>query len=69
VRARRARGKFSNDWKTFFQWLEKNGRIFPMIGKIFRAFSNDWKKFSGQGKRKRKTQRTQRERACGASDK
>ena len=24
----------------------KNGPIFPMIGKIFRAFSNDWKKFS-----------------------
>ena len=25
----------------------KFGPIFPMIGKIFRRFSNDWKKFSG----------------------
>ena len=24
----------------------KNGENFPMIGKIFRAFSNDWKTFS-----------------------
>ncbi len=24
--------------------------IFPMIGKIFRAFSSDWKKFSGSRK-------------------
>ena len=31
-----------------------------MIGKIIRAFSNDWKKLSAQGKRKGKTQRTQR---------
>ena len=29
---------FSNGWK--------NGPIFPTIGKIFRQFSNDWKKFS-----------------------
>ena len=31
---------FSNGWK--------NDPIFPMIGKIFRAFSNDWKKYSGE---------------------
>ena len=30
-----AEGKFSNDWKIFFQWLENSGR-----------FSNDWKKIS-----------------------
>ena len=44
-------------WETggeegVFQWLEKKfpmvGKFrsfFPMIGKIFRRFSNDWKKF------------------------
>jgi hypothetical protein len=26
----------------------KNGAVFPMIGKIFRVFSNDWKQFSGE---------------------
>ena len=26
----------------------KNGPDFPMIGKFFRAFSNDWKTFSGE---------------------
>jgi hypothetical protein len=33
----------------------KTGPIFPMIGKNFRPFSNDWKKFSApqaQGTRK-----------------
>jgi hypothetical protein len=30
-----------------FPMVGKNGANFPMIGKIFRAFSNDWKKFSG----------------------
>ncbi len=30
----------------------KFGAVFPMIGKIFLAFSNDWKKFSAQGERK-----------------
>ena len=33
ARTRPSRRKFSNDWKTFFQWLEK-----PAV------FSNDWKK-------------------------
>jgi hypothetical protein len=35
----------------------KNGPIFPMIGKIFRPFSNDWKKISGpfSGNKKNKT--------------
>jgi hypothetical protein len=51
----RRSGKFSNDWKLFFQWLENSGRFFqrlekifgsfPMIGKNFRDFSNDWKIF------------------------
>ena len=33
--------EFSNDWKIFFQWLEKSGRFFqwlekkfPMVGKF-----------------------------------
>ncbi|MBR4251653.1 MAG: hypothetical protein IKQ15_05095 [Kiritimatiellae bacterium] len=26
----------------------KNGPDFPMVGKNFRAFSNDWKSFSGR---------------------
>ncbi|MBQ7252318.1 MAG: hypothetical protein IJS32_06935 [Kiritimatiellae bacterium] len=30
-------GGFSNDWKLFFQWLEK-----------WAGFSNDWKSFSGR---------------------
>jgi hypothetical protein len=30
----------------------KNASIFPMIGKIFHAFSNDWKKFSREENRK-----------------
>ena len=38
-----AGGKFSNDWKVFSNgWKIRAG--FPMIGKIFRQFSNDWKK-------------------------
>ena len=28
----------------------KSGPFFPTIGKIFRQFSNDWKKFSGSHK-------------------
>ncbi|MBR4252327.1 MAG: hypothetical protein IKQ15_08540, partial [Kiritimatiellae bacterium] len=32
-----------------FPMVGKNAPIFPMIGKIFRQFSNDWKKFSPQG--------------------
>ena len=51
--------------------------IFPMIGKIFRPFSNDWKKFSVQVERKGSargntknakclTQRTQRRDAGGS---
>jgi hypothetical protein len=31
-----------------FPMVGKNWPIFPMIGKIFRPFSNDWKKFSRQ---------------------
>jgi hypothetical protein len=44
--------------------LGKNGAIFPMIGKIFRQFSNDWKKIFAGGKREgfrpQRTQRAQR---------
>ena len=50
--------------------------FFPMIGRIYRAFSNEWKKFSAQGERKGSargntkntkgmTQRTQRREAEG----
>jgi hypothetical protein len=45
VRARRAREKFSNDWKKSFQWLENFGgffqwleNFFPMVGKNGRIF-------------------------------
>jgi hypothetical protein len=37
-----------------------------MIGKIFRAFSNDWKKFSAQGKRKVGARGAQEENARNA---
>lgn len=43
------KGRFSNDWTIFFQWLEKQLN-YPMIGKIFRRFSNDWKRVSGRAK-------------------
>ena len=48
-----ANPKFSNDWKIFFQWLEKMAQIFqrlekffgsfPMIGKIFGSVSGNKK--------------------------
>jgi hypothetical protein len=47
--------------ENIFPMVGKFGAFFPMIGKNFRAFSNDWKKLSAQGERKGKTQRTQRE--------
>jgi hypothetical protein len=39
--------------------------IFPMIGKIFRAFSNDWKKFSAQGESKGSARGKRKERKGG----
>ena len=33
-----------------FPMVGKNGANFPMIGKFFRRFSNDWKIFSGRRK-------------------
>ena len=50
ARASRKRGIFSNDWKHFFQSLEKCRKIFPIVGKngrnfptIGKFFSNHWK--------------------------
>ncbi|NCC51211.1 MAG: hypothetical protein EOM20_08355 [Spartobacteria bacterium] len=37
---------FSNGWKKHsksFQWLENSAKKFPMIGKIAKKVSNDWK--------------------------
>jgi hypothetical protein len=39
----------------------KNGADFPMIGKIFRAFSNDWKKIRVKRAGEEKTNRSKRE--------
>ncbi len=36
----------------------KNGPIFPMIGKIFRPFSNDWKKISAHFQETKRTKRS-----------
>jgi hypothetical protein len=38
-----ARRKFSNDWKNF-PMAGKFRPVFPIVGKNFRHFSNDWKK-------------------------
>lgn len=39
---------------AFFQWLEKGLRIFPMVGKSARGFSNGWKNGGcGRGGRRR----------------
>ena len=53
-----AKPKFPNDWKTFFQWLEKMAGIFqrlekffgsfPMIGKNFRDAFGKQKEQKGQ---------------------
>lgn len=41
---------------------------FPMIGKIFRRFSNDWKTFSGASYVNKKDQRATKEEEAGMSD-
>ena len=46
----------------------KFGAIFPMIGKIFRAFSNDWKKFSAQGESKGSARGKRKERKGGGRE-
>ncbi|MBR4250797.1 MAG: hypothetical protein IKQ15_00660 [Kiritimatiellae bacterium] len=46
---------FSNGWK--------NQPVFPMIGKIVRPFSSDWKKFSGHFRETKRTKRTTKQAA------
>jgi hypothetical protein len=58
----------SNDWKIFFQWLEKMRPDCPMIGKIFRRFTSDWKSFRGRVVGTKRTKRGTKEEADGMSD-
>ena len=39
-------GRFSNDWKKVFQWLEKRGDFYN-DWKNFSLVSSDWKSFYG----------------------
>ena len=52
-----AKRRFSNDWKIFFQWLEKMARFFQRLEKFFGSFPMIGKNFLTQSRREAAAQR------------
>ena len=51
------RGGFSNDWKSFFQWLENFADFFQRLEKFFGGFPMIGKNFRGTKGTKETTKR------------